>query len=125
MTTNYREPLPADCPPDEAEHISTPRDVFRLVRGWPPTQADFRSQRAERPNRRFRGVTECRARGLSVYAAARDAEKLLKLPRLRGRRVCLVRLDAGAGSIQQTGRLSHYTWWPLADFDILQHCAEA
>lgn len=124
-TTSYREPLPADCPPDEAERISTARDVYRLVRASPPTEADFLSQRAEKPNRPFWGVTECQARGLSVFAAARDAERQLKLPRLRGRRVCRVRLDAGAGSILQTGRPSHHTWWPLADFDILRRCAKA
>ena len=69
MPTNYREPLPANCPPDEAEHVSTPRDVFRLVRGWPPTEADFRSSRADNPNRRYDdSFTECRARGLSRRA---------------------------------------------------------
>ena len=117
----YREELPGGCPPEEAEEIAEPRDVFRLVRNRTPTEHDFRSQRAEMPVRVFRGVTVCQARGLSVHADRRDALRALKLPRLRGRFICRLRLDAGADSIQQTGAPSHHTWWPLAEFDILDH----
>jgi hypothetical protein len=120
---NYRDELPEGCPPDEAEEIATPRDVFRLARTNPPTLDDFRSQRAERPDRVFPGVAECQACGLSTFADRRDLEaKALKLPSLRGRLICRVRLEAGAGQIQQTGQPSHHTWWPLAAFDILAHC---
>ena len=120
---SYREPLPPECPPDVAEEITTAWRVFRLVQANPPTDSDFRSQRAEKPFRRFHGVTECQARGLSVFALQKDAERALRLPNLRGRRLCSVRLEAGAGRIQQTGRPSHHTWWPLAEFDILARCA--
>ena len=119
----YREPMPDGCPPNDAEEIATAWGVIRLVRTNPPTDDDFRSQRAEKPSHQFRGVTECQARGLSVYAARQDAERALKLPSLRGRLLCGVRLEAGAGHIQQTSRPSHHTWWPLADFDILARCA--
>lgn len=119
---DYREPLPEGCPPEAAEDIASSRDVYRLVRSDPPTEKDFRSQRAEQPSRSFEGVSECQARGLSVFAERKESRKALKLPRLRGRLVCRVVLQAGAGQIQQTGRVSHYTWWPLADFDILAHC---
>ena len=42
---NHREPLPEDCPPGEAEEISVPFTVYRLVRNDPPTDDDFRSQK--------------------------------------------------------------------------------
>lgn len=119
---NYREPLPDGCPPDAAEEIVRPRDVFRLVRTNPPTAKDFRSQRAEKPDRTFPEIDECQARGLSVHADRRDSEKALRLPALRGRLICRLRLGAGAGKIQQTGRPSHHTWWPLADYDVLTQC---
>ena len=119
----YREPLPRGCPPEAAEEISTMWWVFRLVRTNPPTDRDFRSQRAERPTRQFHGVTECRARGLSVSTVRHDAERALKLPNLRGRLLCSVQLEPGAGHIQQTFRPSHHTWWPLAEFNILARCA--
>lgn len=118
----YREPLPDGCPPDVSEEIVSEREVFRLVRSDPPTDGDFRSQRAEKPNHVFRGITECQARGLSVYTERQDSEKALKLPNLRNRLICRLRLELGAGRIQKTGRLSHHTWWPLAGYDILTQC---
>ena len=118
---SYRELLPEQCPPEAAEEITTPREVFRLVRNNSPTLDDFKSQRAEKPDAIF-NVTECQARGLSVFTEHRDSERALKLPRLRGCLICQLQLEAGAGRIQQTGRPSHHTWWPLAEFDILAHC---
>ena len=120
---SYREPLPEGCPPDAAEEIAAPREVFRLVRSNPATPEDFRSQRKEKPDRIFHGVTECQALGLSVFADRRDAEgNALKLQHLKKRLICRVTLSAGAGRIQQTFQPSHHTWWPLASFDILAHC---
>lgn len=119
---SYRETLPNECPPATAEEITVARIVFRLVRTFPAANEDFRSQRAENPGQLFNGVTECQACGLSVFADVRDAERATKLPRLRGRSICRLTLDSGAGRIQQTGRPSHHTWWPLAAFDILEHC---
>lgn len=120
---SYRELLPEGCPPEAAEEIGVPREVFRLARTNPPTLNDFRSHRAEKPDQVFLGVTECQARGLSVFAERRELEaKALKLQHLKNRFICRVELVAGAGRIQQTGPRSHHTWWPLAAFDILAHC---
>lgn len=119
----YRESLPEGCPPTGALKISAELRVFRLVKGCPATLDDFHSQRAGKPGANFKGVTECEARGLSVFTDLRDAmEKAMRLPRFRGFHVCPMRLTAGAGSIQQTFQPSHHTWWPLAEFDILSHC---
>jgi hypothetical protein len=118
---SYREELPEDCPPEAAEEIAVARSVFRLVRTRSPTLDDFRSQRSEKPQAIF-NISECQARGLSVFAIRQDSEKALKLPTLRGRLICRVNLDTGAGRIQQTGKPSHHTWWPHAAFDILAHC---
>ena len=118
----YREPLPDGCPPEEAEDISGLRIVFRLVRHDPPANDDFKSQRAENPNRKFR--SECHARGLSVHDDLKASEKIMKLPTQRGKRICRVRLSSGAGRIQKTFRNpSHYTWWPFSDFDIVSNCS--
>jgi hypothetical protein len=117
----YREPLPAECPPDEAEEIFGVRSVFRLVHNNPPIDDDFRSQRAVKPNNSFT-VSECQARGLSVFSEREAAERQLTRPNRSGMLVCRVTLDRGAGRIQQTNRKAHYTWWPLADFDIPANC---
>jgi hypothetical protein len=118
----YREPLPAECPPETAEEIILGREVFRIVMAEPPTLDDFRSQRAEKPNAVFKNVSECLARGVSVFADRSDCETVLKLPRLRGRKLACVRLAEGAGKILQTFEPSHHTWWPFANFDILANC---
>ena len=118
----YRELLPDGCSPEDAEDVSEPRFVFRLVRNCPPTDEDFKSQRAESPNRPFRGVSECRARGLSVHEELCDSTTLLKLPSHKGKCICRVQLNTDAGRIQQTGRYSHHTWWPLAGFNIIGNC---
>jgi len=97
---DYREPLPENCPPPESEEVLKTRHAYRLVRSGPPTLDDFRSKRAEKPFEVYSGVTECQARGLSVFADRRDAEgKARKLPALRGTFVCHVQLDNGAGRI--------------------------
>ena len=118
----YREPLPDGCPPDEAEAISGPRTVYRLSRSNPPTDDDFMSQRAEKPHNIF-NTSECIARGLSVFTDRSSLEGLLKRPNRQDMIVCQVMLDNGAGRIQKTGRSRfHYTWWPLAGFNILENC---
>lgn len=118
----YREELPAHCPPPAAQVVTQPRVVFRLVRRHLPGLHDFCSQRAEKPDQPFMGVTECQACGLSVFTELEACKKLLLLRHLQSRAVCKVQLEDGAGCIMQTGRKSaHHTWWPLADFDILAH----
>lgn len=114
----FRETLPEDCPPEAAEEIADQRDVYRLVASDPPTESDFRSQRALRPTAVF-SVSECQARGLSVHSERANSQRATKLPRLRGKRISQVRLLPGAGYLQQTGTPPHHTWWPSADFDIL------
>ena len=117
----FRERLPDGCPPDEAEKLSDVRVVFRLVRTDPPTEEDFRSERAELPNNRF-GASECMARGLSVFSNQNAARRLLRARRHRGKLICQITLDQSAGYILKTFGRSHFTWWPFADFDILGHC---
>lgn len=118
---SFREPLPEGCPLEVAEELVEPHDVFRLVATNPPTDADFRSQRALHPTTNY-SLPECQARGLSVHTELADSVRTLKLPRFRNSKVCRVGLIPGAGYLQQTGAPSHHTWWPLAAFEILERC---
>ena len=118
----YREPLPEDCPPESAEEIVGPWIVYRLVENAPPADADFDSWRVKNPGEEPRNASECYARGVSVYSRSRDVRRLIELSGAEEARVCEVALDGGAGRIQKTSGRSHYTWWPLADFDILSRC---
>ena len=121
----YLEPLPEECPPDRSDEIDEPLVVYRFVETDPPTESDFASQRALRPNKAFDGVTECIARGLSVCTdLQRSIGKRKRMRNLRGKLICRVTLRQGAGRIEQTSKdPAHYTWWPLVDFDILDNCS--
>jgi len=119
---DYREPLPPNCPPEDAEEIQDERLLYRLVASMPPSDTDFQSQRAARPDATF-DVPECLARGLSVDTERSGIEKTAKLPRFKRRQICAIRVGPGAGRLKQTFQPTHHTWWPLADFDILSHCS--
>lgn len=119
----YREPLPARCPPEDSEEIVAERCVYRAVRNNPPTSDDFQSQLAQHPDMKLHNTSECVARGLSVLADRRDWEDLRRLQKFKRRHLCSVELQNGAGRIQKTGTIpSHHTWWPYAKYDILAHC---
>lgn len=93
------------------------------MRTDPPTEDDFQSQRAEYPEREFPESLDCQSRGVSVYRRRKDAVAVRSsTPNLQNRKVCEVRLGSGAGTILRTGRFSHHTWWPFAEYDILVAC---
>ena len=121
---HYREQLPSGCPPDTAKESTTPRQFYRFVRTNPPTDYDFTSLRARNSSKGpYKEVKEeCRARGLSVFSSREDAIQRGKLANLRGQLLCAVQLGPGTGPIERTGAGSHYTWWPLADFDVRPRC---
>ena len=120
----YLEPLPVGCPPATAEEITATRQVYRLVRTNPPTGADFDSLRARNPSKRPfpEPELECRACGVSVHGSREAADKTRKLSGLGDRLICRVQLGPCAGRIERNGSPGHYTWWPLAAFDILPRC---
>jgi hypothetical protein len=123
MANSYREELPDGCPPSEAEEINGPVDFFRLVKSNPATERDFISKKARFPKREFPGE-ECIARGLSGLDTQTAAEHVRRLPPWKNKRmlICRVRLSAGAGKIMRTRGPNHLTWWPYADYVILNCC---
>ena len=120
----YREPLPPGCPPDDAVEIVESRIVYRLVRIYPPSLDDFRSYAALNPDKKYNDSTKkCQAHGVSVYRNPRAAAKSReRYSNLKGTLICKVVLVEGAGRIKRTGSRTHYTWWPLADYDIIANC---
>ena len=122
QTRLYREELPPGCPCAGATEITNQTICYRLVHNTPPTDKDFRSQRALNPNQDF-NLSECRVRGLSIFMRSADAAKTAQDSRnLRGARVAKMTLNQGAGYIKKTGRKSHHTWWPYKAFDVLANC---
>ena len=111
---HYHEPLPPDCPPEDAVEISEPITMYRLVKTLPPTVEDFRSYRSLRPTDDFSNNL-CKASGLSVYSTHASAERQLRRPVFARYHVCKLRLNTGAGKIQKTGG-THHTWWPYSGY---------
>ena len=120
--TQYWEDLPDGCPPSNAKEIVNETICYRLVHNEPPADDDFRSQRTLEPNRDF-SVSECRARGLSIFMRAVDATRVAQRSRnLRGAKLAQLTLNQGAGYLKQTGSRSHHTWWPYKAFNVLANC---
>jgi hypothetical protein len=117
----YLEPLPSGCPPPEATEVAAEMVVYRLVRTDPATMSDFRSRRESSPNSTFR-ISECHARGVSVWSASDACRQAKKLPGFRRSLLCRVRLACGAGRVQQTFQPYHWTWWPYRGYDVLPRC---
>ncbi len=118
---SFRETLPLGCPPADSTEIVSETEIFRITRSAIVADEDFHSLQLLRPGRDF-GDVACRACGVSVNTVREHALQLLKLPRFAGCSVCRVRLQAGAGRLQQTGRWPHHTWWPSSAFNILAAC---
>ena len=119
----YRDELPEDCPPAEAEEIAEPRIVYHFVRRVPPTRRDFRSQRQRRPEANRSASDECISAGLSVFADPAEMADMQRRGYFARRIICRVELGMGAGAILKTRGGSHYTWWPAAEWDIAAHCS--
>ena len=122
----YREKLPENCPPSDAEEITAPRTVFRLVDSNPPEDRDFWSYYKVTQGRKPKGANRCEVRGLSVYTSLEGAKNcmLARPERFPNALICHVKLARGAGFIKRTGKAGHHTWWPFANFDIIAHCNE-
>lgn len=126
MTTHgvYRDKLPYGCPPHDAVVIKDSVVVYRLVKTDPATEKDFQSWRALNPHiNRPSHVDECTACGVSVHNKYDAVRKMAKLPKFRNRFPAKMTLTKGAGTIKQQGKdRAHYTWWPMAAYDILATC---
>jgi hypothetical protein len=119
--SEYCEQLPESCPPLNASDITDEIEVFRLVSAIPPSDEDFKSQRALKPNGRF-SFSECDARGISVWVDAGKAIEQKRYPKFKNSIVCRVRLHNGAGRIIQCNHSAHRTWWPYKGYEILTRC---
>ena len=113
----------SNCPPPEAQEVDEPTIIFRLVDQFPPTEADFDSVWEVHPGRRPRLKDECQAKGVSLYDTPAAAEDQTRYETLANKMPCMVNVVPGSGPIKQ-GTTHHFTWWPLRDHNILDHCSE-
>lgn len=120
MKREWFESLPELCPPKDAKDCNG--DFYRIANGNPTQSADFFSQRRLAPDKVFKGkgIDECIARAVSLFANLEDAKKRLKLPKFKRANIAIVELHAKDGVIKKTFADSHHSWWRTKDFDVSQ-----
>jgi hypothetical protein len=117
---DWFEELPNECPPKEAFEPNR-MIVYRLTVKTEPEESDLLSQRALKPNRKFKGVDECISRSLSVYNKVDKCWKMVKLPTFKNRwkSVVEIELKSDDGLVMKTFKdPNHYSWWRSTKFTI-------
>ena len=122
----FREPLPAGCPPDTAQDIQNPTLKYRLVEGEEPQETDFDSYVNKKGSPIAHSKrTPCEQNGVSLYAKLDAAKMLFKGPRNRDGRwksIGELTLTPGAGKLNPEEEDGHQTWWPTRDFNPVGNC---
>lgn len=120
LSFDWAEALPPDCPPEDA--IQPVGIFYRFVESVPTTKRCFLSQRALAPNKKFKGVSDCVARSLSIVKGVENAYQLQRLPTLKNKIMLKLYLTRQAGLVKRTfKRCGHYSWWRNRHFDIDAH----
>jgi hypothetical protein len=102
------------CPPAEA--ACGRFAVYRLVDNIPVKVEDLWSYRTLYPVKLF--PDECIARACSVYTERRDLKKLQKMPKFKGKRTVLIKIEEKDGVLLKTFDNSHYSWWISREFGL-------
>lgn len=120
MKTEWLETLPEQCPPEDAELCNG--SYYRIANGNPVDSADFFSQRKLQSDKVFKGsdINECVARTISLFSDRKEAERRLKLPKIRNASIALVELEPKDGMIKKTFGIAHDSWWRTIEFDVSQ-----
>lgn len=115
----FREPLPAQCPPANAVDAEIEL-AYRVVWADPPTERCFASQAAKGlpPSP---GADPCRHRSCSLFidlAAATNIAYRLPKPRESGPLIATLSIPEGAG--RHCRKRKHVDWWIYKSFDPAQ-----
>lgn len=115
----WLEELPDDCPPKDAR-IDYAGHFFRIVKTYPPTMDDFKSQRALYPTKVFKGnPPACQTRACSVFSRKKVCENTRKrYPLFKNRHIVSFVFNPNLGCCKQTGPNEHYSWWISANFNV-------
>ena len=117
---NWIEDLPEKCPPENAFE---PNDfkVFRLATNENLDESDFQSQRALKPNAKFKGVDECIARSISVFSEINKCINMAKLPMYKNKWTAVIEIELNENdglALKTFKDPSHYSWWRSTTFDL-------
>ncbi|ARV98186.1 MULTISPECIES: hypothetical protein [Bacillus] len=118
----YKEHVPLNCPPEEAEDKDYAR-VFRLCVSNPPDQSDFLSH--IELGKKFPPEKTCLGAGISLHTDRKDSERLKKrIPTYRKKGyIASGRIPSGIGKTLSTPSNgdSHHTCWVYRGKDIYNY----
>lgn len=109
-----------NCPPSNAEQ--TEAVFFRACDSNPPTEEDFISHAESLlPRKRNRADSaNCAHWGLSGWISHEEAKHAQAVfDWLKPKFIFSTKISTASGRLLQTGRPSHYTFWPCHDFNLL------
>ena len=126
-TTEFKEALPPNCPPDGAKN-PVPQVVLRLVSNQDVTEEDFFSY-AKLGKKPHFDVCPCLLASCSVFSSSSGGHRIgahIKLPKLRGRKyVAKVKLTPQSGLVQYANSNSgHIDLWMFSTFNPLENVLE-
>jgi hypothetical protein len=116
----YLEPLPEQCPPDDAEDKNYD-EVWRTLPSIPPTDQHFYSK-AKAGDALPPDLDPCRFASCSLYTSRVPASKMLKFPKFQGGTVAKIRIPMKAGLSKK--KKQHVDFWAFRHFKFLDSILE-
>jgi hypothetical protein len=112
--------MPDHCPGDDS--VESDAILFRACDTAPPTVEDVTSHAHSKLLRKSSRAKpeECKSWGLSCWRSLDDVRHDMQLfSWLSRKHIHQFSVDKSDGRLEQTGRPTHYTYWPYADVNLL------
>jgi hypothetical protein len=123
MKMEYKDKLPNNCPPKDAQEPNN-FTIFRMVKTIPPTDIDFVSHFKLFPDKNYENM-KCEALSVSVFNRFESCKELLDIPNHRGKKIVKLNLFQDSGRVIKSSKdKSHYSWWIYANFSPLANYEE-
>lgn len=110
----WAEPLPAKCPPRNAQD-PTGQTLYRFLETDIIQALDFWSHRKRGKNTGT--APECFARAVSVYSNLGLVRKIHYLATKKKKKIARVAPTKGHGLVSPPDETSHISWWPCGAID--------
>ena len=116
----YLEPLPEECPPNDAVEKEYP-EVWRALPSDHVLDEHFFSK-TKAGNKLPEGMDPCRFASCSLYTAHSPAAKMLKFPKFQGGAVAKLTIPGAAGRAKK--KKQHVDFWAYSEFKFLDFVLE-
>lgn len=112
-TLKFKEALPEQCPPGEAEDKAL-ENVCRFLPFSPPESSENYKSHAEL-GKPTGSASECKARSCSLFHFNQAAKQAMKIAAFRRMKVAVLNIPEGAG-MHLNGTNGHIDFWMASHF---------